>query len=401
MPNISDKNMYEPREDSFLLEKHVKNLAFGNVLDIGTGLGIQAKAALMNKKVKNVIASDIDKKAIERLEIEILKNKNLHKKGNAKIKVIRSDLFSNIKGSFDTIIFNPPYLPDSDYDNDKSLGGGKKGFELLEKFINQVSNFLEEKGIVLIVFSSITGKKIIDDAIKDNLLEFEILEKKRIFFEDLYVYKITKTALLKKIQKNKIKDIKFFMKGHRGIIFKAKLNKKDVAVKIKRPESKAIGRIENEINFLKKLNQKNIGPKLLIGEDDFFAYEFLDGDMIINYLKKNRENIKNIKDTLKKVLKQMYILDSMKIMKEEMHHPLKHIIIKGNFPILIDFERCHYSEKPGNTTQFIQFIISLNEDFKLGLKRDNLIKSSKEYKKNYTKKRFDRIIDLIDQAICS
>jgi pyruvate dehydrogenase E1 component alpha subunit len=37
--------VYEPREDSLLLEKYVKKFAKGIVLDIGTGSGIQAKAA--------------------------------------------------------------------------------------------------------------------------------------------------------------------------------------------------------------------------------------------------------------------------------------------------------------------------------------------------------------------
>ena len=199
--------MYEPREDSYLLEKHVKKLAFGKVLDIGTGSGIQAEAAL--KKAKSALASDTDKTILTKLN-------------NKKFKVIYSDLFSNIKGKFDTIIFNPPYLPDSKYDNDKSLGGGKKGYEVLIKFLNQVSNYLTKKGIALIVFSSITNKKIIDETINNNLLNYELLEKKRIFFEKLYVYKIVKTKLLKEFENKNIKDIKLFAKGHRGIIFKAK-----------------------------------------------------------------------------------------------------------------------------------------------------------------------------------
>ena len=37
--------VYEPSEDSYLLEKYVKEFSKGLVLDIGTGTGIQAKAA--------------------------------------------------------------------------------------------------------------------------------------------------------------------------------------------------------------------------------------------------------------------------------------------------------------------------------------------------------------------
>ena len=52
--------MYEPREDSHLLEKHVRRNAFGRVLDMGTGSGIQALSAIKNVNVGEVIAVDIN-----------------------------------------------------------------------------------------------------------------------------------------------------------------------------------------------------------------------------------------------------------------------------------------------------------------------------------------------------
>jgi len=36
-------NIYDPREDSFLLQKQIKNYAKGIVLDMGTGSGISSK----------------------------------------------------------------------------------------------------------------------------------------------------------------------------------------------------------------------------------------------------------------------------------------------------------------------------------------------------------------------
>ena len=95
--------IYKPREDSELLAKYVKKYAFGNILDMGTGSGIQALTAAKNKKVRSVLAADIQEEVID-YNKENIKNK--------KIKFIVSDLFSNIKGKFETIIFNPPYLPE-------------------------------------------------------------------------------------------------------------------------------------------------------------------------------------------------------------------------------------------------------------------------------------------------
>ena len=59
MEEIHCNSVYEPREDSTLLEHYVKQYAKGYVLDIGTGSAIQVIAAAKLSKVKEVIATDI------------------------------------------------------------------------------------------------------------------------------------------------------------------------------------------------------------------------------------------------------------------------------------------------------------------------------------------------------
>ncbi len=170
--------IYEPAEDSFLLRKYVEKYASDKVLDIGSGSGIQAEAAL--KKTKNVLAVDINKEAI----------KLLKKKG---IKAEYSNLFSNVKGKFDLIIFNPPYLPEEekeDLETKLVTTGGKYGYEILERFFKDVKKFLNKNGKILIVFSSLTNKKKVDSLIKKYGFKFRLLEEKKIFFESLYVYLI-------------------------------------------------------------------------------------------------------------------------------------------------------------------------------------------------------------------
>ena len=187
---VSCKSVYEPREDSTLLEHYVRQYAKGHVLDMGTGSGIQAITAAHGINVKSVLAVDVQKSAIDYCR-KCIKNR--------KIKFLVSDLFDGIKKDkqlknekFDTIIFNPPYLPDELKVKDLTLEGGKKGYEVIERFLSQVNSFLKEDGIILIVFSSLTKKEKVDEFIRNNLLEFELLEKEHYFFEDLYVYKIWK-----------------------------------------------------------------------------------------------------------------------------------------------------------------------------------------------------------------
>src|SRR3989338_5649276 len=66
MNKTYDESVYEPREDSLLLAKSVALFARGNVLDMGTGSGIQAITAAQQKNVDTVLAVDVNKQALAR-----------------------------------------------------------------------------------------------------------------------------------------------------------------------------------------------------------------------------------------------------------------------------------------------------------------------------------------------
>ena len=109
----------------------------------------------------------------------------------------------------------------------------------------------------------------------------------------------------------------------------------------------------------------------------------------------------NIKKILKNVFEQLFIMDKLRINKEEMSHPLKHIIAnKKNKAVLIDFERCHKTKKPSNATQFSSFLISnyvINilkyKNIKINTKK--IIELSKKYKKQINKNNLNKIVDEI------
>ena len=173
--------MYESREDSEMLKKYVLKFARDKVLEIGVGSGILMEAAL--EKTNRVEGVDIDRDAVEFCR-------------EKKLDVRRGDLFNDIFRKFDVIIFNPPYLPQDellDKEKNKDIFGGKNGWEITERFFNEVGKFLEEKGIALILFSSLTNKKKVDAIIKKNKFSFEELEEKSVGpMEKLYVYRCYK-----------------------------------------------------------------------------------------------------------------------------------------------------------------------------------------------------------------
>ncbi len=167
--------------------------------------------------------------------------------------------------------------------------------------------------------------------------------------------------------------MKMFAKGKRGEIFL--IDK--VAVK----KFFDLDRALNEAEWLLKLNEKGIGPKLLYYSSDFVAYEFVKGELIKDFKG-------DIVPVLVSVLEQCFVMDKMKVNKLEMHHPLKHVVI-GKEVVMIDFERCYYTAKPKNVSQFCTFIVNY------GYSREALVPLVRKYKRSYLKKDFLGILKFV------
>lgn len=181
-----DSQVYDPQEDSFLMVKQIAGYAKGSAkaLDMGTGSGILALEAA--KYSGKVIAVDVSKRAVEELRKKVV-SESLDN-----IEVRESDLFSAIGNDerFDLILFNPPYLPaDKDYP-DAALDGGKQGFETVFRFLKQAGKHLEKKGVILLLFSSLSKKDKIDKQLSAFGYKARQIAGQKMLFEELYVYEI-------------------------------------------------------------------------------------------------------------------------------------------------------------------------------------------------------------------
>jgi len=174
-------SVYRPGEDSYLLQGFVERLASGRVLDMGTGSGIQAVTAAGKVNVTQVVAADINTEALEAAKRRAEYSGVLHK-----ITFIRSDLFENVKGFFDWIIFNPPYLPSEEGLEDPTWAGGERGTEVIERFLAAAKDHLLPGSSILLVYSSETG--LTGDKFG---YEWEIIGEKHFFFETLYCARLS------------------------------------------------------------------------------------------------------------------------------------------------------------------------------------------------------------------
>lgn len=177
--------------------------------------------------------------------------------------------------------------------------------------------------------------------------------------------------------------MQFLARGKRGIVYRTTYKGKSAVVKEKRSDSTVLNNIQNEAYWLNVLNKKGIGPKLYAYKNGQLVMEYIKGEPIVSWLEKNKTKKTLVRKILKNVLQQCYIMDKLHVEKKEMHRPVKHILIRRNKPVLIDFERCRISLKPSNVTQFAQYLRKINllkfnkkvlQQYRLKQEKDTIMK---------------------------
>ena len=172
------EDVYHPAEDSYLLARHVESLVSGDVLDMGTGSGIQAVTAALKQDVASVLAVDITPEALREAE------KRADNAGvSGKISFLLSDLFDEVKGRYNWIIFNSPYLPSEGAADEHAWAGGA---ELIERFLAGALDHLEPEGSILLIYSNLSEPDM-------DGYEVDLLEEMELFFEKLFCVRLSPT----------------------------------------------------------------------------------------------------------------------------------------------------------------------------------------------------------------
>ncbi|MBQ9161039.1 MAG: methyltransferase [Methanobrevibacter sp.] len=179
----TDDNVYIPAEDSYMLADNLEITEGQSVLEIGTGSGIVAMYA--SRLTDNITVTDINFDACE------LARKNFEANNIENIEILFGNLFEPVKNrKFDVILFNTPYLPTKegevlDDTLNYAFDGGLNGRKVIDLFLNEVGNHLNDGGIVQLIQSSLSGN---DETLeKLDKLGFiaEIAESEHFFFEDI------------------------------------------------------------------------------------------------------------------------------------------------------------------------------------------------------------------------
>ena len=174
--------VYLPAEDTNLLLKAAQDeIRPGDrVLEVGTGNG--GIAIALGPAASLCIATDI----------------NPHAAAHALaqgVDVVRTDLYAGLRGPFDLVIFNPPYLPTQPEERlddwlEYALDGGQDGRSVIRRFAADVRRVLAPSGRVLLLISSLTGLQEVSGIFSLQGFFVAIVHQERVEDEILYVLKI-------------------------------------------------------------------------------------------------------------------------------------------------------------------------------------------------------------------
>ena len=159
-----DERVLIPRQDTEVLIEcveqtmrqvmlHKKQAQLGRLLDMCTGSGCIAITLSNVLEWEEVMAVDVSEDALE------VAAKNNQQFGN-RVKLVQSDLFANVQGTFDVIVSNPPYIETAvietlstevkQYEPRLALDGKEDGLYFYRIIISKAREYLKKEGFLFL-----------------------------------------------------------------------------------------------------------------------------------------------------------------------------------------------------------------------------------------------------------
>ena len=150
-----NENVLDPRGDTETLIELILDCNFENMLELGTGSGAIAITVLAERPEVTCVATDISQYALNTART----NSKRHGVQN-RLKLLYSNWFDKISGSFDIIVSNPPYISSKEYaqlsaevlkyDPKISLTLGGDGLEAYREILSQAFGKLSKNGHIFL-----------------------------------------------------------------------------------------------------------------------------------------------------------------------------------------------------------------------------------------------------------
>jgi len=198
-----------------------------------------------------------------------------------------------------------------------------------------------------------------------------------------------------------IENVHVLGKGYVGIVVSAYTETVKAALKIRRTDADR-ETMKHEAEMLQIANSVNVGPRLIGFTQNFLLMGFIEGLLLptwIERVKREKDVANRIRGVLRDLLEQCRRLDEVRLDHGELSRAQKHITVDyEDHPWILDFESASTARRVSNVTSICQFLFlkgktaeMINEVLNQNA-RDNLLSSLRTYKRNQTRKNFDKIL---------
>ena len=108
--------------------------------------------------------------------------------------------------------------------------------------------------------------------------------------------------------------------------------------------------------MLSKANAVGVAPRLIRASKNFIVMQLVDGDLLPNWLKANRDPA-TIKHVLEEALEQCWRLDEAGLDHGELSKAPKHLLVDKNEKVfIVDFETASVERRVSNVTAVCQYL---------------------------------------------
>ncbi len=170
--------VYRPSEDSRLLLDAISLDARERFLEVGTGTGL---VALHAARRGPAVATDANRDAV------VLARENGRRNG-LPLQVVWTNLAAGVRGPFDVVAFNPPYLEGRPGDAiERAWAGGAGGSEIAVRFLGDLPRILAPGGRGYLLLSRANEAA---RAVAESAFRARVVGSRHLFFEELDVLEL-------------------------------------------------------------------------------------------------------------------------------------------------------------------------------------------------------------------
>lgn len=190
-------------------------------------------------------------------------------------------------------------------------------------------------------------------------------------------------------------NINVLGKGKTSVVLECLWKETVAAIKLMRCDS-PVRDFDFEAKVMMEANGNRLGPKLFASSEKVLIMEKVEGKPLGVWL--DREESLHQRDTICEILRQARTLDRIGIRHNELSNPSKHIIVKEDGPVLIDFGSSTYGSRGHNVASLFQFLFVRRRHCATSRSAANkeMFQVLAEYRKNPGESEFKSVLNLAE-----